>query len=86
MALPQSSNYAVKETTAHNGVIDPGSIVYDKDTIVGVATDKTFNAGLLEAGTGAISINGKVLARGNVEFNGGTVAVGNGGLLLAGVG
>ena len=47
LALPQSSNYAVKETTAHNGVIDPGSIVYDKDTIVGVATDNTFNEGLL---------------------------------------
>lgn len=86
LALPQSSNYAVKEATAHNGVIDPDSIVYDKNTLVGVATDKTFNAGLLEAGTGAISINGKVLARGNVELNGGTVAVGNGGLLLAGVG
>lgn len=28
--LPQSPNYAIKEATAHNGVIDPDSIVYDK--------------------------------------------------------
>jgi len=40
----------------------------------------------LYTGSGAITINGRVAARNNIELNGGQINVGNGGLLLAGIG
>lgn len=87
--LPQSPNYAIKEATAHNGVIDPDSIVYDKNTINVVNTDATFDSASLAGGNEAgniINIDGAVIARGNVELKGGDVNIGKGGLLVAGVG
>lgn len=40
----------------------------------------------LLTGSGTIKVDGRILARGDVELHGGNVGIGNGGLLLAGVG
>ena len=40
----------------------------------------------LYTGSGAVTINGRVASRGDINLNGGQINVGNGGLLLAGVG
>ena len=40
----------------------------------------------LYTGSGAITINGRVASRGGISLNGGQINVGNGGLLLAGIG
>ncbi len=52
-------------------------------------TDAVFDPSTLAGGNEAgnvINIDGAVIARGNVELKGGNVAIGNGGLLVAGVG
>ena len=51
---------------------------------IAVNVDKTFNPADITTGNAAININGKVLARGDVELKGGSVNIG--GTVLAGVG
>lgn len=87
--LPQSPNYAIEKATVVNGKIDPDSIVYDKNWISAVNTDKTFSRDSLVIGNESqhtITVDGKVFARGDIELEGGTVAVGNTGILIAGIG
>ena len=49
-------------------------------------TSTTWNPTSVALGNGSITINGTILARNDIELNGGHVTAGNGGLLIAGVG
>ena len=92
--LPQTQQYYINDYDVSydesdpegTSVIVPTSYDYTKSTAI--YTDKTLDTSSLSYGadSGAITINGAVIARGNVDLQGGNVAIGNGGLLVAGVG
>ena len=98
MNLPQTQQFYDKKTTIvehQNPPVEGDYHVeheYDYTKPIAVETDKTFNTSTLTAGDGntlalgggAITIDGKIAARGNAELQGGQVNVN--GLLLAGVG
>ena len=67
-----------------------GIDVAERDPSTGMSlsqeTSTTWNPSSVALGNGQITVNGKVLARNDIELNGGRVNVGNGGLLIAGVG
>ena len=73
-----------------NGIPDPNYTNFSDGSTHVLAQDinKTYNPAdpMARSGSGQISIDGKVYARGDVELAGGKVGVGNGGLLIAGLG
>ena len=73
-----------------SGIPNPDNITISDGSTITRAQDinKTYNPAdpMARSGSGQISINGKVFARGDVELAGGKVGVGNGGLLIAGLG
>lgn len=93
--LPQKQQFYINDYHVSYDESDPeGTSVivpdgYDMSKTTAVNTDKTFDSSVLTVGNEAgnkININGAVIARGNVDLQGGNVAIGNGGLLVAGVG
>lgn len=73
-----------------NGIPDPNYTNFSDGSTHVLAQDvsKTYNPAdpMARSGSGQISIDGKVYARGDIELAGGKVGVGNGGLLIAGLG
>ena len=67
-----------------------GIPVAERDPSTGMSLSqevtKTWDPSSVALGNGSITIDGRVLARKDIELNGGTVNVNNGGLLIAGVG
>ena len=67
-----------------------GIPVADRDPSTGMSLSqeitKTWDPTSVALGNGTITVDGRVLARQDIELNGGTVNVNNGGLLIAGVG
>lgn len=93
--LPQKQQFYINDYHVSYDASNPeGTSVivpdgYDMSKTTAVHIDKTFNPSTIIAGNEAgnvINIDGAVIARGNVDLQGGNVAVGKGGLLVAGVG
>ena len=90
--LPQEESYWISDvkitgengdSNIHNWQFDK---TYDSNRVIAIKTDKTIDTSSLVSGaeSGAISINGKVAARGDVNMQGGQVNVN--GLVVAGIG
>ena len=48
--------------------------------------DKNWDPNSIAIGNGPISVDGRIIARGDVELNGGKIAIGPTGAILAGIG
>ena len=97
LGLPQTHNYYATDWKVDYNADNPSASTikitgYDYSKNTAVTTDKTFDMSTLTDGNGnklvlggdAITVNGKIAARGNVDIQGGTIA--NNGLLIAGLG